>query len=316
MLRYIRARIFAMLPVLLGMSVLVFLIMRLIPGDAAVVFLGTKPTPEAVEAFRDRAGLNDPLYVQYFTWMGSLLKGDLGLSLTTGTDIKGEIISRVPVTLELMFLSVLLAIIIALPLGIIAALRHNSSTDVLVTSFGMVGLSLPNFWLGTLLVFFFSVKLGWFPAGGYVPITKDFWGNLHSMALPSISLGLVSASVIMRMTRASMLEVIGQDYVRTAQAKGLMYRAVVVRHMLKNALIPILTVVGMECGYLFGGAFLIEAVFYIPGLATYSLLAVSQRDYPVLQTVVLLVTFVFMLINLIVDILYAYLDPRLRLSGN
>jgi peptide/nickel transport system permease protein len=314
MLRYIRIRLLAMIPVLVGMSILVFVMMRLIPGDAAVVFLGTKPTPEAVAAFRHKAGLDKPIYVQYFDWIGRLAHGDLGMSLTTGTDIRAELINRLPITLELTLLAILIAIVIAVPLGVIAALRHNSVVDLGLTSLGMIGLSLPNFWLGTMLVLFFSVKEQWFPPGGFVPFTDDPLGNLKAMALPAISLGVVSASVIMRMTRSSMLEVVRQDYVRTARAKGLTNGLINRRHLLKNALIPVITVAGMEMGYIFGGAFLIEAVFYLPGIATYALLAVNQRDYPVLQTVVLLVTVVFMLINLGVDLLYTWLDPRLRIQ--
>lgn len=314
MLRYIRTRLLAMIPVLIGMSILVFVTMRLIPGDVAVVFLGTKPTPEAIAAFREKVGLDQPMYLQYFDWIGRLLRGDLGISLTTGTDIRTELATRLPITAELTILSMLIAVVIAVPLGIIAALNHNKGLDLGLTSLGMIGLSLPNFWLGTLLAFFFAIKVQWFPPGGYIPFTEDPVGNLKAMFLPAVSLGLVSASVIMRMTRSSMLEVVRQDYVRTARAKGLRESAITRGHLLKNALIPVITVIGMEFGYIFGGAFLVEAVFYLPGVATYALLAVNQRDYPVLQTVVLLVTLVFMLVNLIVDILYTWLDPRLRVS--
>lgn len=314
MLRYLRTRLLAMIPVLIGMSVLVFVTMRLIPGDAAVVFLGTKPTPEAIAAFREKAGLDQPMYIQYFDWISRLLRGDMGISLTTGSDIKSELLTRLPITAELTFLAMTIAVTIAVPLGIIAALNHNKGLDLGLTSLGMVGLSLPNFWLGTLLAYFFAIRVQWFPPGGYIPFTDDPIGNLKSMALPAFSLGLVSASIIMRMTRSSMLEVVRQDYVRTARAKGLRENVVVRGHLLKNALIPVITVAGMEIGYIFGGAFLVEAVFYLPGIATYALLAVNQRDYPVLQTIVLLVTLVFMLVNLVVDILYTYLDPRLRVS--
>ncbi|MFN8593162.1 MAG: ABC transporter permease [Thermomicrobiales bacterium] len=314
MWRYIRNRLLAMIPVLIGMSILVFVTMRLIPGDVAVVFLGTKPTPEAVAAFREKVGLDKPMYVQYFDWVSRVARGDLGISLTTGTEIRAELLNRLPITAELTMLAMLIAVVIAIPLGIIAALNHNRALDLGLTSLGMVGLSLPNFWLGTLLAFFFAIRVQWFPPGGFIPFSDDPIGNLKSMALPAFSLGLVSASVIMRMTRSSMLEVVRQDFVRTARAKGLRQGAVVRGHMLKNALIPVVTVIGMEFGYIFGGAFLVEAVFYLPGVATYALLAVNQRDYPVLQTVVLLVTLVFMLINLVVDVLYTYLDPRLRMS--
>lgn len=314
MLRYLRTRLFAMIPVLIGMSVLVFVTMRLIPGDAAVVFLGTKPTPEAIAAFREKAGLDQPMYIQYFDWISRLLRGDLGISLTTGSDIKSELLTRLPITAELTFLAMVIAVVIAVPLGVIAALNHNTGIDLGLTSLGMVGLSLPNFWLGTLLAYFFAIRVQWFPPGGFIPFTEDPIGNLKSMALPAFSLGLVSASIIMRMTRSSMLEVVRQDYVRTARAKGLRENVVVRGHLLKNALIPVITVAGMEIGYIFGGAFLVEAVFYLPGVATYALLAVNQRDYPVLQTIVLLVTLVFMMVNLLVDVLYTYLDPRLRVG--
>jgi peptide/nickel transport system permease protein len=314
MLRYIRTRLLAMVPVLIGMSILIFVTMRLIPGDAAVIFLGTKPTPEAIAAFREKAGLDQPMYLQYFDWIGRLLRGDVGISLTTGADIKTEVLNRLPITAELTFLAMFIAVLVAVPLGILAALNHNKGLDLGLTSLGMIGLSLPNFWLGTLLAFFFAIKFPIFPPGGYVPFSEDPVGNLKSMVLPALSLGLVSASVVMRMTRSSMLEVIRQDYVRTARAKGLREAVITRGHLLKNALIPVITVVGMEFGYIFGGAFLVEAVFYLPGVATYTLLAVNQRDYPVLQTVVLLVTLVFMLVNLIVDVLYTYLDPRLRVT--
>jgi peptide/nickel transport system permease protein len=315
MLRYIRTRLLAMVPVLIGMSVLVFVTMRLIPGDVAVIFLGTKPTPEAIAAFREKVGLDQPMYLQYFDWIGRLLRGDIGISLTTGADIKTELLNRLPITAELTFLAMFIAVLVAVPLGVLAALNHNKGLDVGLTTFGMIGLSLPNFWLGTLLAYFFAIKFPLFPPGGYIPFSEDPVGNLKSMALPALSLGLVSASVVMRMTRSSMLEVVRQDYVRTARAKGLGEVVITRGHLLKNALIPVITVIGMEFGYIFGGAFLVEAVFYLPGIATYTLLAVNQRDYPVLQSVVLLVTLVFMLVNLIVDVLYTYLDPRLRLAS-
>lgn len=314
MLRYLRTRLLAMVPVLIGMSILVFVTMRMIPGDAAVVFLGTKPTPEAIAAFREKNGLDKPMYVQYVNWIGQLARGNLGTSITTGTDIRTELTTRLPITAQLTIYSMLIACVIAVPLGVIAALKHNTVVDLGLTSLGMIGLSLPNFWLGTLLAFLFAIKVQWFPPGGFIPFSEDPVGNLKCMFLPSLSLGLVSASVIMRMTRSSMLEVIRQDYVRTARAKGLGEGTITRSHLLKNALIPVLTVIGMEFGYIFGGAFLVEAVFYLPGVATYALLAVNQRDYPVLQTVVLLVTLVFMMINLIVDLLYTWLDPRLRVN--
>lgn len=296
------------------MSVLVFVMMRVIPGDAAFVALGTYATDEAIEAYRIRLNLDKPLYLQYFLWVQEFFSGEFGISLTTGVSIKEEMYRRLPVTLELTALSIALATLIGLPAGLIAGSRKNSIVDLSVSTVGLTGLSIPNFWLGTMLVLFFAVQRQILPPSGFVRLKDSISGNMRHLILPVIALAVVSASVIMRVTRTSTIEVLQRDYVRTAQAKGAPNRDITKRHVLKNALIPIITVIGMEAGYIFGGAFLVEAVFLIPGIATWSLYAISQRDYPVLQATTMVVVIIFMTINLVVDILYTYLDPRLRLG--
>lgn len=314
MLRYIFRRLLWMIPVLILMSVLVFVMMRVIPGDAAYVALGVQATDAAVEAYRIRLGLDQPIYIQYLTWIQEFLSGEFGVSLTTGVSIKEEMFRRFPVTLELTALSIALATLIGIPLGLVAASRKNSIVDFAVSTAGLTGLSIPNFWLGTLLVLFFAVQQQIFPPSGFVRLSDSISGNLRHLILPVIALAVVSAAVIMRITRTSAIEVLRRDYVRTAQAKGAPNRVITRRHVIKNALIPVITVIGMEAGYIFGGAFLVESVFLIPGIATWSLYAISQRDYPVLQATTMVVVLVFMSINLFIDIMYTYLDPRLRLG--
>lgn len=314
MLRYIFRRLLWMIPVLILMSVLVFVMMRVIPGDAAYVALGVQATDAAVEAYRIRLGLDQPIYIQYLTWIQEFLSGEFGVSLTTGVSIKEEMFRRFPVTLELTALSIALATLIGIPLGLVAASRKNSIVDFAVSTAGLTGLSIPNFWLGTLLVLFFAVQQQIFPPSGFVRLSDSISGNLRHLILPVIALAVVSAAVIMRITRTSAIEVLRRDYIRTAQAKGAPNRVITRRHVIKNALIPVITVIGMEAGYIFGGAFLVESVFLIPGIATWSLYAISQRDYPVLQATTMVVVLVFMSINLFIDIMYTYLDPRLRLG--
>lgn len=314
MLRYIFRRLLWMIPVLILMSVLVFVLMRVIPGDAAYIAMGVQATDAAVEAYRIRLGLDQPIYIQYLTWVQEFFSGEFGVSLTTGVSIKEEMFRRLPVTLELTALSIALATLIGIPIGLVAASRKNSIVDFAVSTAGLTGLSIPNFWLGTLLVLFFAVRQQILPPSGFVRISDSISGNLRHLILPVIALAVVSAAVIMRITRTSAIEVLRRDYVRTAQAKGAPNRVITRRHVIKNALIPVITVIGMEAGYIFGGAFLVESVFLIPGIATWSLYAISQRDYPVLQATTMVVVIVFMSINLFVDIMYTYLDPRLRLG--
>lgn len=314
MLRFIAYRLLAMIPSLFVVSLVVFSLIHLVPGDPAQQYFGVSAKPEALEAMRHELGLDRPVHEQYLQWLWGLLHGNLGKSLIHRTPIAELFASRLPVTLELVGLAMLIALALGVAAGVISATRQYSRLDFLISVIGLTGISLPNFWLGTMLALVFSVKLGLLPFGGYIPFTEDPLGNLKSMLLPSLSLGLVSASIIMRMTRSSLIDVSRRDYIRTARAKGLAEGAVVRRHMLKNSWIPVTTVAGMEAGYMFGGAFLVEAVFYLPGIPTFALAAVLQRDYPVLQAATLLIAVMFMIINLGVDILNAYVDPRQRIS--
>lgn len=315
MLRFITYRLLAMIPSLFVVSLVVFSLIHLVPGDPAQQYFGVSAKPEALEAMRRQLGLDRPVHEQYIHWLWGLLHGDLGNSLIHRTPIAEMFASRLPVTLELVGLSMLIALILGVSAGVISATRQYSRLDFLISVLGLTGISLPNFWLGTMLALVFSVKLGLLPFGGYIPFTEDPLGNLKAMLMPSLSLGLVSASIIMRMTRSSLIDVSRRDYIRTARAKGASEETVVRRHMLKNSLIPVTTVAGMEAGYMFGGAFLVEAVFYLPGVPTFALAAVLQRDYPVLQAATLLIAVMFMAINLGVDVLNAYIDPRQRIAA-
>lgn len=303
-----------MIPSLLIVSMVVFSLLHLVPGDPAQQYFGVNAKPEAVEAMRRELGLDRPVHEQYLSWLWDLLHGDLGTSLIHRTSILDLFASRLPVTAQLVLFSMVIALVIGVGAGIISGTRQYSRLDFAISMFGLTGISLPNFWLGTMLALVFSVKLGLLPFGGYVPFSEDPVGNIKSMIMPSLSLGLVSASIIMRMTRSALVDISRRDYIRTARAKGAPEGMVVRRHMLKNALIPVTTIAGMEAGYMFGGAFLVEAVFYLPGVPTYALAAVLQRDYPVLQAATLLIAVAFMAINLGVDVLNAYIDPRQRES--
>jgi peptide/nickel transport system permease protein len=312
MLRFVLGRLFTLIPVLLGISALVFVAMNSIPGDLASIFLGINANEELLAAFRQRYGLDRPLHVRYLQWLFGLLQGNFGRSFTTGVDIGRELLTRFGVTLELTLLSIMIANLVGIPAGIIAALRHRTRVDTTVSVLALGGLSTPAFWLGTLLVLIFALGLKVLPSGGYAAPTTSLTENLRLMLLPALSLGLVSGSVIMRMTRSSMLEVLRQDYMTTARAKGGTPWSLVTRHALKNALVPVVTVMGLEISANFGGAVLIEQIFLIPGVGTFALLGISQRDYPVVQGTVMLVATFVVLINLVTDIAYAYLDPRRR----
>lgn len=314
MLRYITYRVLAMIPSLLIVSIVVFSLIHLVPGDPAQQYFGVSAKPEALEAMRRELGLDRPVHEQYLRWLSGLLRGDLGTSLIHRTPITEMFASRLPVTLELVTFAMIIAVILGVGAGLLSGTRQYSRLDFAISVLGLTGISLPNFWLGTMLALVFSVKLGLLPFGGYIPFSEDPLGNIKSMIMPALSLGLVSASIIMRMTRSALMDISRRDYIRTARAKGLAENAVVTRHMLKNAVIPVTTVAGMEAGYMFGGAFLVEAVFYLPGVPTYALAAVLQRDYPVLQAATLLIAVAFMSINLFVDVLNAYIDPRQRES--
>jgi peptide/nickel transport system permease protein len=302
--------------VLLGISIVVFMLTRMIPGDAVDMMLGVEVEVDEQrrEEMRQLFGLDQPLPIQYANWARGVATGNLGHSMRTGRSVDSEIASRLPVTLQLTALSVVFAVIIAIPAGVIAAVRAGSRTEAGVQTVSLLGLAIPNFWLGTLLILFTSRTFGWFPAASYVPITEDPWRNIQIFILPSIALGAALAAITTRMTRSSMLEVLGREFIVTARAKGLVDRAVITRHALKNALIPVITVVGVQTGQLLGGVIIIEQVFNLPGIGRLAITAIEQRDYPIIQGVVLFVAIAFVLINLFVDVLYAYLDPRIRYS--
>lgn len=303
-----------MVPTLLGISILVFILMRLLPGDALSVLLGTEGSlsPEARATLRKMLGLDEPLPVQYFRWIGDLLQGDMGRSLRTSQPVFDNLVARLPITFELTFLSVLLSVILAFPLGILSAVRHNSWADFIVRLIGLFGLSLPNFWLATMLILVASLYFNWLPSVIFVSFIQNPMENLKQMLLPSLSLAMALMAVSMRMSRSAMLEVLRKDYIRTARAKGLVERVVLFRHALKNACMAVITVVGIQIGHLMGGAVIIEQVFGLPGVGWMLLNGIYQRDYPVVQGGVLFLAVMFVLVNLTVDLLYGYLDPRIR----
>ncbi|GIW24209.1 ABC transporter permease [Meiothermus sp.] len=314
MLSFLAKRSLELVFVLFGVSVLVFLMIRLIPGDAVQIMLGanTEITPEGLAALREKLGLNQPILVQYWNWLSAALRGDLGQSIWTGRPISEEILQRLPITLELTLLSLIIAIGLAIPVGVLTAYWRNSSAEYLIRFFSITGVTLPSFWLGTLLIFLvFKLAPGW-QSLGYVPFNQDPWGHLSRLVLPVITLSLPMLAGLGRVLRSSLLDVLNQDYIRTARAKGLPERVVLYKHALRNALIPLVTVIGIQVGYLFGGAIVVEQVFAIPGMGRLILGAINERNYPLIQGAILLVTTAFVLINLVVDLIYAKLDPRVE----
>lgn len=314
MLKFILNRVLLLFPVLLGVSLVTFIIVRSIPGDPVEMLLGAdrRSTPEQKAAIARSYGLDQPLPFQYVKWLEHVVQGDLGKSLRTKRPLTQELALRLPVTIELTLLAALLAATPALIFGVLAALKRNSRLDWMATVGTLVGISLPNFLLATILVLIFSFKLKWLPPVGYTPFTDNPLQNLKTMILPAISLGLPLAAILMRFTRSSVLEVLGQEYVRVARAKGLRQSRVVMRHVLPNAGIPILTVVGIQIASLLGGTVIIEQIFGLPGVGRYIYEAIANRDYPVVQSVTLVMATIFVIVSVVVDILYAVLDPRLR----
>lgn len=302
--QYIIRRLLIMIPVILGISLIIFTVVRIIPGDPAYILAGPHATKEQMDQIRAQLGLDKHPVTQYMIFLKNLFQGDLGTSTRTGLPVIREILTRFPNTLLLALASILLATVFGVTIGIIAGVKQNSKFDYLSMLVALLGLSMPVFWLGLMLMLLFSIKLGWFPAVGA--------DSLKHLVLPAITLGANSTAIIARMTRSSMLEVIRLDYIRTARAKGLAEKVVIFRHALKNALIPVVTVIGLQTGTLLGGAVLTEIVFAWPGIGRLLVEAILSRDYPVVQGVVLLIATVFIFVNLIVDILYSYLDPRIR----
>lgn len=304
MYKYVLKRILLLIPVLLGVSLLVFAIMSLTPGDPAQLILGENAPKEAVLKLREEMGLNDPFFMQYFRFVKNAIMGDFGRSYTTGREVFGEIFARFPNTLILAVIGIIISVCIGIPIGIISATRQYSFLDSFSMVIALLGVSMPVFWLGLMLILTFSVKLGWLPSGGF--------DGLKSIILPAVTLGVGSAAIITRMTRSSMLEVIRQDYIRTARAKGVAEKVVINKHALKNALIPIITVVGLQFGHLLGGAVLTESVYSWPGVGRLMVDAIRQKDTPTVLAAVVFLAAAFSVVNLLVDILYAYVDPRIK----
>jgi peptide/nickel transport system permease protein len=300
---------------LLIISLIVFTGVRMIPGDPARVLAGTDADAAGLEEIREKYGLNDSVPVQYLRWLGLALRGDLGESIRTRSPVVGTVAIKLPITIELAALSLLVAVAIAIPAGVFAAVRRNTAWDVLASGMSLCGVSIPNFWLGIMLILLVSVRLGWLPASGFVPLVEDPIGNLKRMLMPALVLGSGLAGVLMRQTRNAMIEVLSADYVRTARAKGLAQPAVVVRHALRNGLIPVVTILGLQMGALMGGAVVTESIFVLPGFGRLIVEAVFTRDYPIVQGVVLITASSYVLINLLVDVSYTALNPRIRVRG-
>jgi peptide/nickel transport system permease protein len=312
--RYVVRRLLLLIPVLLGVSVIIFMVLHLAPGDPAEIMLGSQATQADLERLRADLGLTQPLHVQYVHWLGLVARGDLGRSIWMKRPVLGEVLTRFKATLVLTGAALLLSTAGGLALGITSAIRPNSALDRLSAVASLFGASMPVFWLGIVLMVIFALWLGWLPASGmFAPYGGgDLRDLLVHLALPAVTLAAASVTIIARLTRSTMLETLGQDYIRTARAKGVVERAVVLRHGLKNALIPIVTVVGVQAGYLLGGAVLTETVFAWPGVGTLMIQGILARDFPLVQGCVLVVALSFVVINLAVDLLYAWLDPRIR----
>jgi len=311
---FLARRLLFALAAALALSVLIFLLIRLVPGDAVTMWVGQEGTmtPEVRATLRKMFGLTDPLPVQYVHWLGDVLRGDLGYSFRSRLPVTLLMARALPITMELAALAMLLSAAVALPLGIISAARRDRPADVVARLVGLVGLSMPSFWLAVLLILVSATYFQWLPSLIYVSPWKDPGRNLGQMLLPAVSLGLPLMAVVMRMTRSTMLEVLGQDYVRTARAKGVAERTMLARHALKNAFIPIVTVMGIQLGRLLGGAVIVEQIFGMPGVGTALVSAIGERDYPMVQGTVLMMGLLFIFVQFLVDLCYGYLDPRIR----
>jgi peptide/nickel transport system permease protein len=315
MQRFLAQRLIAFVPTLFGISIIVFLVMHLIPGDAITAMIGTtfKLTAAQAASLREYYGLDKPLYEQYLHWLTAALHGDFGYSVRSGQAVLPEILSRFPLTLELALLAMVIALVLGIPIGVVAAVKRDSTLDLAGRIFALVGLALPNFWLGTLIILVLSLYFQILPnSGDYTDFLQNPIANLQQMIFPAITLGFAFSASVMRTTRSALLEELRQDYARTARGKGLREDTVIIGHCLKNALIPVITIVGLETGYLFGGAVIVEDVFSLPGVGRLLLNAISQRDYAVVQGTILFIAFNFVLINLLADLLYAWVNPRIR----
>lgn len=306
MLMFILRRLMQTIPVVIGVTFVVFFIMQLVPGDPAVLLAGEGASKETIEAIREQLGLNRPLFVQYFDYLMNVFRGDFGVSLKNSQPVLDEILVRLPITIELAFFSILITIVLGMAAGIISAIKPYSLTDSTVMIVALLGISLPSFWFGLMLMYFFSVKLQILPVAG--------WDSILHIILPALTLGAGGAAIVARMTRSSMLEVIRQDYIRTARAKGLRERVIIYKHGLRNALIPVITVVGLQFGALLGGTVLVESIFAINGLGRMIVDSIRMRDLPMVQGGVLVASLVFVVVNLIVDVLYRFFNKRIELN--
>ena len=312
MYAYIIRRLLATLPVMAVVGIAVFLLLHLTPGDPAVVIAGDYARPEDIEKIRENLGLNEPLHIQFFSWVGALLSGDLGTSIFSNLPVAKLIGQRLEPTLALAIATIIFAILVAVPMGVIAAWRAGTMTDRVIMVFAVLGFSVPVFVIGYAMMWLFSITLGWFPVQGYKPIGEGFWPFLRSITLPTVALGIIYVALIARITRASMLEVLTEDYMRTARAKGLDNNALLIRHALRNASVPIVTIIGIGIALLIGGVVVTESVFNIPGLGRLTIDAVLRRDYPIIQGVILIFSGAYVIVNLIIDLSYTILDPRIR----
>jgi peptide/nickel transport system permease protein len=315
MITMLARRAAASVAVLAVVSVVVFVAGHKLPGDPVSALLAQQGTAQTEAALRDRYGLDDPLYVQYWHWLGQLAHGNLGTSVSTGTDVTSTVLSRLPITLELAFLSLLVAFVIGVGAGVLAAVRKGRAADRIAGLFGLLGLSIPSFWLGIVLILLLSIKVRVFPAAGFVPVTESLGQNLYHMALPALVLGAGFAAVIMRQMRSAMLGSLGADYIRTARSKGLSEFRVVLVHAARNSLLTVSTILGLQLGALISGAVVTEQIFSIPGFGKLIVDAVTGRDYALVQAVALVTAVGYLVANLLVDLTYALLNPRIRVSG-
>jgi peptide/nickel transport system permease protein len=315
MTAYILRRLVMLVPVLIVVGVVVFGLVHLTPGDPAAVILGDRATPEDIARLRDQLGLNDPLPVQFVHWFGNVLRLDFGESIFLGEPVTQALLDRVQPTAQLTLYALSIQVLIGIPAGVLAAVRYNSPVDRALTVMAISGSAIPTFFLGILLILIFAVRLRWLPSGGYVPFGEDPVAHVKGMLMPAFALGFSAAGLLARLVRSSMLDVLREDYVRTAFAKGLPEQLVIVRHALRNALIPALTVIGISLGALLGGAVVTETVFTIPGMGRLVVQSIARRDYPVIQGAIIAIAMTYVLVNLVVDVLYVYIDPRVRIGG-
>lgn len=314
MAKYIIQRVLSLIPILLVVAVVVFLLIHLTPGDPASVILGDEASPENVAALREQLGLNLPLHQQFLSWFGGVLRGDLGDSIFMGMSVSEAFFSRVPPTLSLAILAQIFAVAIALFMGIMAARKRGTLADQAVMGISLLGISVPSFLLGLFLILIFAVEFRWLPVAGYRPLSNGLWDHLRYLLLPAIALGAMQAALIARMTRSSLIEILSEPYIKTARAKGVQEKKVVYKHALKNAFIPILTVIGETFGTLITGAAVIETVFNIPGIGQLIINSIERRDFAIIQGSILMITITYVLLNLLIDLLYGLLDPRIKLN--